>query len=183
MKNKIIAIKEVDPKELKANPNNWRLHPETQKKPLKAILNDVGWVQNIIVNKNTGNIVDGHARVEIAIDQKEATVPVVYVDLTEKEEKLILATLDPLSAIAQTDQSELKELLDMVQSDNEDVIDFIDFLFKENGLLVDEIKEKNTGSVIDNDKNILIVELISETETKKLYEELTNRGFDVRIME
>ena len=43
---------------------------------------------------HVGFVVDGHARVALAISAGER-VPVVYVDLSEKEEALILATLDP----------------------------------------------------------------------------------------
>ena len=76
---------------------------------MAGVLAEVGWVQDIIVNKRTGFVVDGHARVALAISAGER-VPVVYVDLSENEEALILATLDPLSAMAVTDEDLLAGL-------------------------------------------------------------------------
>ena len=75
------------------------------------MLSEVGWVQNIIVNQRTGYVIDGHARISIAISRGEESVPVVYVDLDENEEGIVLASLDPLAAMAGTDQAKLDELL------------------------------------------------------------------------
>jgi predicted RNA binding protein with dsRBD fold (UPF0201 family) len=56
--------------------------------------------------------VDGHLRVTLALRQGDDTpVPVTYVELSEAEESLALATLDPLSAMAYADKQKLDELL------------------------------------------------------------------------
>ena len=52
------------------------------------------------MNQRSGFVVDGHARVALALSRGEATVPVLYVDLEPEEEALVLATLDPISAMA-----------------------------------------------------------------------------------
>lgn len=110
-RNRIIGHGEEAPDQLLANPRNWRIHPKAQQDALAGVLDQVGWVQDIIVNQQTGHVVDGHARVAIAISRQELSVPVVYVDLSEDEEALILATLDPLSAMAATDREQLSSLL------------------------------------------------------------------------
>ena len=96
---------------LLANPSNWRIHPKQQQDALGEVLDRVGWVQDVIVNQRTGFVVDGHLRVAMAISRSEA-VPVVYVDLTEEEEALVLASIDPLSAMAGKDTEKLNELMD-----------------------------------------------------------------------
>jgi len=70
------------------------------------------------VNKRTGLVVDGHLRVELALARKEGLVPVVYVDLDEAEERLVLASLDPLAAMATTDASMLAGLIADVKVDD-----------------------------------------------------------------
>lgn len=55
-------------------------------------------------------IVDGHLRVDEASERGEH-VPVLLVDLTEREEALILATLDPIAGEAGTDTEKLGALL------------------------------------------------------------------------
>ncbi len=121
-KNRIIGEADIEPDQLLANPLNWRIHPKFQQDALRGVLNDVGWVQRIIVNQATGNIIDGHLRVSLALRHGAKTVPVVFVDLTEDEENEILATLDPLGAMAGTDKIKLNELLSVVTSQDESVM-------------------------------------------------------------
>lgn len=117
-RNRIVGSGEEAPDRLLANPANWRVHPENQKKALAGALSEIGWVQQVIVNKRTGYVVDGHARVALALDRGESLVPVVYVDLAPEEEALVLATLDPLSAMAKTDETKLVELIGPLRVDD-----------------------------------------------------------------
>jgi ParB-like chromosome segregation protein Spo0J len=116
--NRIVGHGEEDPAQLLANPRNFRIHPKTQQDAVAGVLEEVGWVQSVIVNRTTGHLIDGHLRVSIALRDDEPTIPVVYVDLSEAEEALILATLDPLAALAGTDREKLAELLAEVTTDS-----------------------------------------------------------------
>lgn len=73
--NRIIGEGIEAPDQLLANPANWRIHPKPQQDALTSVLDTVGWVQRVIVNKRTGHIVDGHLRVEMAISRNEPGVP------------------------------------------------------------------------------------------------------------
>lgn len=66
----------------------------------------------------TGRILDGHARVEEALEQGEE-VPVTYLDLTEDEEMIMLATFDPIGAMATYDTTILDDLVSKMHTDNE----------------------------------------------------------------
>jgi DNA modification methylase len=116
--NRIVGEGVERPDQLLANPSNWRIHPKHQQDALSAVLDNVGWVQRVIINRTTGHIVDGHLRVLLADRRGETEVPVLYVDLTPDEELTILATIDPLSAMAATDSAKLAELLASVQTDD-----------------------------------------------------------------
>ena len=85
------------------------------------MLEEVGWVQQVIVNKRTGNLIDGHLRCQLAAREGAQTIPVVYVDVSEDEEALVLATLDPIGAMAATDKQKLDELFAGIESENEQV--------------------------------------------------------------
>jgi DNA modification methylase len=108
--NRITGEAMVDPATLTANPLNWRTHPKNQVAALRGSLDSLGWVQRIIVNTETGHVVDGHARLEEAQAAGEQ-VPVLYVSLTEEEERQALATLDPISALAGANTEALTSLL------------------------------------------------------------------------
>lgn len=109
-RNRIVGYGVEEADQLLANPANWRIHPKYQQDALSGVLSEIGWVQNIIVNKTTGHVVDGHMRAAVAIS-KGAQVPVTYVELTDDEEKLILATLDPIGTLAATDGEKLADLI------------------------------------------------------------------------
>jgi hypothetical protein len=113
------------PDQLLANPLNWRRHPKNQQDALEAMLRTVGWVQRVIVNKTTGHIVDGHLRVEVALRRDEPAVPVLYVQLSEEEEKVVLAAIDPIGGLAETDQTMLDDLLEGVETGDADLDAFL----------------------------------------------------------
>src|SRR5450759_4699852 len=117
-RSRIVGSGEEAPDQLVANPLNWRTHPGPQRDALRGSLNEVGWVQQILVNRQSGHVVDGHARVEEALTRREPTVPVLYVDLDPEEEALVLATLDPISAMATADTAKLEELLAGISVDD-----------------------------------------------------------------
>jgi hypothetical protein len=117
-RNRITGSGEEAPDQLLANPANWRIHPKAQQDALAGALDQVGWVQQVLVNRRTGFVVDGHARVALALSRGERTVPVLYVDLDPAEEALVLATLDPIGAMAGRDDEKLRELLADVTVDD-----------------------------------------------------------------
>jgi hypothetical protein len=122
-RSRIVGQGEEVPENLLANPKNWRIHPKEQQEGLEAVLDRVGWVQNVVVNQRTGHLVDGHLRVTLAMRRNEPKIPVVYVDLTPEEEELILLTLDPLAGLAGVDREQLRGLLDGAQTGADPSID------------------------------------------------------------
>ena len=115
-RNRIVGEGVQPASQFVANPDNWRTHPQAQRDAMRGALNEVGWVQRVIVNKRTGYLVDGHERVWQALQNDDAEVPFVEVDLDEREEAYVLATLDPIGAMASADAAKLDELLREVQS-------------------------------------------------------------------
>lgn len=130
-RNRIAGYGDEAPDQLLANPKNWRRHPKHQQDALQGVLEEVGWLQDVIVNRTTGRLIDGHLRVELALRHNAASVPVKYVDLTEEEENLALATFDPLSALAFTDGAQLAQLLEEVSTESDAVHALLDDLAAE----------------------------------------------------
>ena len=63
-------------------------------------------------------VVDGHARIEDAISAAAAVIPVIHIEISEAEERLMLATFDPISAMAKFDQERLDDLIASIDTDN-----------------------------------------------------------------
>lgn len=128
LRSRIVGEGDEAPDQLLANPLNWRRHPKEQQAALEGLLREVGWVQRVIVNRTTGHIVDGHLRVELAMRRNEPSVPVLYVELTEDEEKVVLAAIDPIGGLAETDQAMLDSLISGMTTGDTDLDEFIDSL-------------------------------------------------------
>ncbi len=116
--NRIVGYGEVDPAQLLANPRNFRIHPASQQEAVGGSLDALGWIQDVVVNRPTGFVLDGHLRVNLALRYSQPTVPVKYTDLTEEEELTALSTLDPVGAMAQIEYARLSVVLDLVSTTN-----------------------------------------------------------------
>jgi len=171
-RNRIIGYDNVPPEQLRTNEMNWRVHPKFQAEALSGALDDVGWVQDIIINKRTGEgwpaerrgietVVDGHLRIELAVARGEPTVPVKYVDLDEREETLVLATLDPLSALSQIDPVKLDALLEKARTDQIAIQQFLVWQAEEAGLYRDSPEDSSLAGMLPDgvvipDHNIFV---------------------------
>jgi len=126
--NRITRHTTENPQDLLANPYNFRVHSQYQQKALAGALEEIGWIQSVIVNETTQHIIDGHARIMIAMREGEEAVPVAWVKLSEDEEKKALAIFDKISSLAGTDDSTLGTLLaeiDEIGIDNQDLDELI----------------------------------------------------------
>jgi hypothetical protein len=101
---------------LKPHPNNWRLHPETQKTMLAGMLGKIGKIDAILVyeSEKFGGliIIDGHQRQEL-----DETYPVIVLDVSDDEASQILMTYNPLAELAQSDSDAYRDLLATVEAD------------------------------------------------------------------
>lgn len=112
-----------------ANPLNWRIHPDFQQEALSGALEEIGWIDEVTVNKRTGRVVDGHLRVTLALRAGEdEPVPYREVDLSEAEEALALATKDPLSALAGADADQLAALTEDISTGDAALMQLLDEL-------------------------------------------------------
>lgn len=128
IRDRIVELRRVKASDLRPNPRNWRRHPDDQRAALEGILQDVGYADALLarVTEDGGlMLIDGHLRAETTPDQK---VPVLVTDLTEAEGDELLATLDPLGAMAQSDKKALDALLGSAESANASVTLLLDAL-------------------------------------------------------
>lgn len=109
--NRIVGWDVVEPDQLLANPKNFRRHPNAQREALRGSLNELGIIAPVIVNRLTGFVLDGHARVEEYITAGVKEVPVGYVEIPPEKEALALLSLDPIAAMAEADTEALDSLL------------------------------------------------------------------------
>jgi hypothetical protein len=118
IRDRIKELRRVPASELIPNPRNWRTHPVAQQDALRGVLAEVGYADALLARETPEGLmlVDGHLRAETTPD---SDVPVLVLDIDEAEADLMLATLDPLAAMAGRDEERLTELLSTVSSSND----------------------------------------------------------------
>jgi ParB-like chromosome segregation protein Spo0J len=108
---------------------------------MRGVLEELGYADALIAREVNGGLqlIDGHLRAETTPDTE---VPVLVVDLDQAEADMLLATLDPLAAMAQADKENLDAVLRSVDTGNEAIQEMLSDLAKENKLYdTEEVEE------------------------------------------
>lgn len=180
-RNRIIdyGVKPAD--QFLANPKNARVHPQFQRDVMKAALEEVGFVAPVIESKS-GVLLDGHERIWQAMQNDNAAVPFVVVDVDEAEEDYVLATFDPITSLANYDARLLDDLLRDVNSDQPAIQQMLAELAEHNGLL-GEMNGVGDSSPVDMPEQFsVLVECFSEQQQAELLERLNEEGYSCRAL-
>ena len=138
IRDRIRELRRVHASELRPNPKNWRMHPEAQANALKGVLAEIGIADAVLARElEDGSLMllDGHLRVETMGDQ---IIPVLVLDVNEAEGDKVLATLDPLAAMAEADKVKLDAILREVDTGSPELQQMLADLAEEAGLYQDE---------------------------------------------
>ncbi len=179
-KNRIVEYGEMPANQYLAHELNARRHPGKQREALIGSLNEVGWVAPVIVSARTGKLLDGHARIEETLTKdEEAMVPFVKVDVSENEERTILASFDPITGLATYDREALDALLREVSTGEAALQEMLSDLALQNnvidfdgdlsGLFVDDPASEESGAK-------LILNFQDEDELNQIKIELSKHG-------
>ncbi len=110
IRDRVVELRRVRAGDIRPHPKNWRGHPKAQQAALDEALASLGMADVLlayVAGDGVLTLVDGHARRERDLD---AVWPVVILDLSDAEAEELLATLDPLAALAETNRGALDEL-------------------------------------------------------------------------
>ncbi|MCE7957368.1 MAG: hypothetical protein DYH06_05445, partial [Acidobacteria bacterium ACB2] len=120
IRDRILDLRRIPAGTLLPNPKNWRTHPKAQRDALQGLLAEIGYADALLARETPQGLmlIDGHLRAETTPDTE---VPVLVLDLDEKEADKLLATLDPLAAMAGADDERLAEILKSVETDSQAV--------------------------------------------------------------
>lgn len=177
---KIVGAADVPPGDLVAHDKNWRSHPDAQKQSLQGAIDDIGYIRSVTVNKRSGRILDGHLRVKLALETGQETIPVEYVDLTEAEEALALASIDPLAALAEANRDRLAELLQEVRAKSPALTDMLTDLAKKQGVMANPKEVEDIS--LPPERFEIIVSCEGEADQRELFERLTGEGLTCRVI-
>jgi len=178
IRNRIVELRHVPAAQLRPNPKNWRMHPAAQRDALAGILEEVGYVDALLARTlpdGTLELIDGHLRADLTPD---SDVPVLIVDLDEAEADKILATFDPLAAMADTHRALLAALVDRVETSSPAVASLL-------GDLTATSSDERTPDDRPQELTPLwqvIVDCDSEETQRVLFEQLEREGQKCRLL-
>jgi hypothetical protein len=118
IRDRIKELRRVPACDLIPNPRNWRTHGKAQAEALQGLLAEVGFAGAVLARETPEGLmlIDGHLRSETA---GAGIIPVLVLDVTESEADKILATYDPIGAMADSNAEKLDSLLRDVQTGNQ----------------------------------------------------------------
>ena len=179
IRDRIRELRRVRAAELLPDPKNWRTHPQAQQDALRAMLAEVGFADALLAREIAGGrlmLIDGHLRAETTPD---ALVPVLILDVDEAEAAKLLATIDPLAALAGTDRDKLDALLHDIDTGSAALQDMLAGLAQQHGLLL--VEPKTVANVIPEQFCILI-ECSSEQHQDELLLRFQAEGLTCRAL-
>jgi hypothetical protein len=182
IRDRVKELRRVPASELRPSPFNWRTHPKEQLDALRGVLAEVGYAGAALAREladGSLELIDGHARAEVSGD---APVPVLVLDVTEAEAKTILATFDPLGAMAGADAAKLEALLAQVSADNAAVAELLDGLAHQHGLNDSPEPEQHGGTDVIPEKYQILVEFDTERDQAAWLEKLSAEGLKCRSL-
>jgi hypothetical protein len=127
--DRVVAREMVDPHQLLASPKNYRIHPTLQQDAVEGSLDELGWLDEVLVNRLSGTVIDGHLRVQLALRNGEASIPVRYVEFSDEEENKALAVKDTTTTLAGVDREKYRDLLQAITPAHEQLKEFIDRIY------------------------------------------------------
>lgn len=116
METKVMRLSEIKPAEY--NPRVKLSEKDFEYKALRESITQFGLVVPLIVNERTGNLVGGHQRLSVLLEQGVEETEVVVIDVDEAREKAICVAMNKISG--QWDYGKLADLLEELR-DSADV--------------------------------------------------------------
>jgi len=182
VRDRIKELRRVPAGQLRPNARNWRRHPQAQQDALRGVLAEIGYADALLARElpdGSLELIDGHLRAETTPDME---VPVLVVDLDEKEAMKLLALLDPLAGLAEPDADALAELLADVDTDSEAVRAVLDDILAQTESIVAEEPAPERPEVQVPEAFQVVVECRDEAQQKEVFERLTAEGLSCRLL-
>jgi hypothetical protein len=183
IRDRIKELRRVPARELRPNPRNWRTHPESQRAALRGLLADVGYADALLAREREDGsleLLDGHLRAETT---PEAMVPVLVLDVTAEEADKILLTLDPLAALAGSDQERLEDLLSTTKFNSPPLEQMLDDLAREAAAAESALRASlDRPEIAIPEAWQVVVECESEADQQAVFERMRAEGYRCRVL-
>src|SRR5216117_357112 len=100
---------------------NFRLHPGVQRSAIQALYQEVGFARSLLAYELPDGrlkLIDGHLRRDLDPNME---VEVEILDVNEEEARTLLLSIDPLAALAETQQQLHDRLMEVTPTSSEEL--------------------------------------------------------------
>jgi hypothetical protein len=121
IRTRIKAHRRVRAGDLVPHELNFRTHPDVQRKALAALYAEVGFARSLLAYELPDGrlkLLDGHQRRDLDPDME---VDVEVLDVNDDEARALLLSIDPLAALAQTQEQLRDRLLEITPVSDADL--------------------------------------------------------------
>jgi hypothetical protein len=180
-RDRIVGLRRVAAGSLRANPRNWRTHPREQRDALRGALAEIGYASALLARELPDGgleLIDGHLRAETTPD---ALVPVLVLDVDEREAAKLLATFDPLTSLAGKDAEALQSLLAEVDLNDPALRSLADALLEDSTAVTDNRAARDREVVVPEVYQV-VIDCDGEAQQRTMFERLRGEGFRCRVV-
>src|SRR5262245_4611076 len=121
IRNRIKAHRRVRAGDLVPHEWNFRAHPHLQQAALRKLYEQIGFARSLLAYELPDGrlkLIDGHLRRDLDPDME---VDVEVLDVTDDEARALLLSIDPLAALAQTQEQLRDRLLELAPAVSPDL--------------------------------------------------------------
>lgn len=151
--NRIIEFGYKHASEFVPNPNNWRIHTKLQKEAVSESISRFGVLDVVIENASDGYMIDGHERVWQGLQNDDALLPYIKLDLSEAQEAQAILTIDGTMEMAGVNPTKAEALIKLIEENPERMNKMIEIIMGKYGLLDEQITENK------EEENIYVYEI------------------------
>jgi len=181
IRDRIRELRRVPAGELRPNPRNWRMHPESQRAALRSLLAEVGYAGALLAREledGSLELIDGHLRAETTPNE---VVPVLVLDVNAAEAEKILLTHDPLATMAETDHEQLAALLAEVEFLSPEIEELLQGVSNTVVEMAGDCSSEREDVVIPESWQV-VVECRDETDQREVFERMRGEGRRCRVL-
>ncbi len=127
----------------------------------------------------TLQLIDGHLRAETTPDVE---VPVLVLDLDEREATKLLALHDPLAGMAEANEEAITDLLNQVETESDAVKTLIDQMLGETESAAEDAESEDSPLPTIPEAFQVVIECRDEAEQQTVFERMTGEGYECRLL-
>src|SRR5947209_3492334 len=180
IRNRIKDHRRVRAGDLVPHEWNFRLHPEGQQAALRALYQEVGFARSLLAYELPDGrlkLIDGHLRRDLDPDME---VEVEVLDVNDAEAQALLLSIDPLAALAQTQEQLHQRLLELTPA----VSPELEAAWQEGARAALEETEKGNRRAYDTvpEQFLILVTCRDERQQVELLERFGAEGLECRAL-